>query len=283
MQIVVTPQARHRGRISIYGGKMLHPDPAVIARGMLADLGFGPYIATFESASELAFDWPADLREDVASWPATEVWFEADWRHTVVPQVEDPYFALRLAALEPSWVITDMRPACWPDAMSQPPSGLGWCSTVVPRVPGPSKPPADPPAPLPDQPGTGDPPEGGEKPQRAPWAAVGWFAAGAGVVAAAVYAYRQYASDKAERLPDIYEVNPIGSKCEGCGRRSRAAGKYCRTCRAELHRLVREAEKRGWIIGDGAQAGWIFDSRGEVVSFGHANLLEGLRRALEQQ
>ena len=73
----------------------------------------------------------------------------------------------------------------------------------------------------------------------------------------------------------------MDNKCEACGSRKRACGRYCRTCKSKLHKLCQKAEDKGWVLGTGAQQGWVWDRQGYVLAYAERNLLAALEQAVE--
>jgi len=144
--------------MQIANGNVLASDSdSRYAGALLAQLGFGPHIRVFASASDLPDDWPSAGKSDDSSWPWTQVWFEADWhRGQPGPPMSDPNMAANLKSLQRTWRFVDVGAYCWSDTnYASPLMGMAWCRDVLrPQPPQPPQPPPEPPEAQPPEPET---------------------------------------------------------------------------------------------------------------------------------
>lgn len=174
---------------------------AEFVRRILTNLGFGPTINIWVGGPEyLPADWPEEGKENVATWPARQVWFEADWFGTSdPPPVEDPDFWENLAKLNKAWRFIDVAPYCWASPTMTRPAGYAYCEGVTPpgpeppgpQPPGPQPPGPQPPGPEPPgpQPPDPQPPTNGKSPSSWLLPILG-IVAGATMIGGVVYVYR---------------------------------------------------------------------------------------------
>jgi hypothetical protein len=200
----------------VYGGKMLTDQPIEdYVRSVLLDIGFGPYIRTWAKPDGLPANWDAAGRLDASTWPAEQVWFEADWyERGRAPIPEDPNFAAHLAGLKRAWRLHDVLPYCWSDN-TRPAEGVKWCNNVLPYQPPPPPPQPDPPQPDPPQPQPGPPAPNvvdSGKESSFSWASALIWSSLVGLVGVAGYfALRgRGGAGASDRGPDLYAVNPVG-------------------------------------------------------------------------
>lgn len=202
LQVVIG--ARNRGRMLVSGGISMGggESDAEFVRRILTNLGFGPTINIWVGGPEyLPADWPEEGKEDLATWPARQVWFEADWFGTSdPPPVEDPDFWENLAKLNKAWRFIDVAPYCWASPTMTRPAGYAYCEGVTP--PGPEPPGPQPPGPGPEPPGPQPPgpePPGPQPPGPEPTngkSSSSWLfpvlgiLAGATMIGGVVYVYR---------------------------------------------------------------------------------------------
>ncbi|MEK9208145.1 MAG: hypothetical protein AAB922_06675 [Patescibacteria group bacterium] len=56
--------------------------------------------------------------------------------------------------------------------------------------------------------------------------------------------------------------------CKDCGTKHKAMGERCQKCKTINKKNLKEALKKGWIIGAAGGAWWVWDMKGNVLSQG---------------
>jgi len=57
-------------------------------------------------------------------------------------------------------------------------------------------------------------------------------------------------------------------KCLDCGGRNRASGDRCRSCKAKVRRMAKEADARGWLVDQAGGGWWVWSASGDVLGMG---------------